>query len=259
MAPTAPKGHDKKLAFCALVATSSKLKAAATAYRDVGMMDSRATHHMATGPGNYQKADGGDTSSITTASGDTSPSVGKGEAKLVAQSPRDPTMMTLTEGYHVPGLDDNLMSERKFDKSNRGVRFAKEHCYVYEDAEVVAPAAVLAKANAVGEMKEDGQYKIGHSALGARASMASAAIQGKTSVWHRWYFHLGYDYLKKAAKMVNGLPVGEVVSEREAGALCRLCAETKLARDPFPASDSESEVMDDLHADITGPSETSLG
>lgn len=78
-------------------------------------------------------------------------------------------------------------------------------------------------------------------------------------VWHRRFFHLGYANLQRAAKMVNGLPAGEVAPERVAGAVCRPCVEGKMAREPFPESTTKTDVMELLHMDITGPFPASIG
>lgn len=122
-----PKGDEKKIAFCTRVATSSKNKDNTAKKADFWMVDSGATHHMATGNGNFLEADSQETSEITLTSGDSIPATGMGEAKLVAESPTDPTMITLKDAYHVPGLDNNLMSVGIVDKSDGGVLFTKGH------------------------------------------------------------------------------------------------------------------------------------
>lgn len=94
---------------------------------------------------------------VTMASGDTLGAVGRGKASLVAHGNGGEATIVLAGTYHVPDICQNLMSVGKVDKAGGGVLFAKGHCYIYGDAEAVAPPEVVALADASGELTRQGQ------------------------------------------------------------------------------------------------------
>jgi len=133
----------------------------------------------------------------------------------------------------VPKLKENLLSVVMVDKSGGAAVFMGGKCYLFQKADVVRKAGILNFAGATGKLDMRGQYMMG-GAGGAppKANVASTAKTGVPFVWHRRFFHLGYDNLAKAAKIVDGLPASEVVSERVAGAVCPPCVGGKMAKAP---------------------------
>lgn len=253
------KGDDKKLAFCARLEVGAASRANDVARGESWLVDSGATHHLATGRGTFKVGHGVGGEQVTLASGGTLATTGRGVATLNVEAKGISTAITLQDAHRVPGLRENLLSVGRVDKAGGAVLFALGHCYIYGDADVVAPTEVVSKADAVGELDADGQYMIGGFPVVKQAMMASAPVTGAATVWHRRFFHLGYTNLQRAARMVKGLPTEEVAPERVAGAVCRPCIEGKMSRAPFPESNTKTDVMELLHVDITGPFPASVG
>lgn len=211
---------------------------------------------MATGKGNFEMTNAHRDDPVALAAGETVQANGLGTATLVPEGPQIATTITLHDTFRVPDMIENLMSVGMIDDGGGAVLFANGYCYVYSDADIPDHPVVFAKADAVGR-KMDGQHAIGRRPQ--KAMMAAAPVQGPAQVWHRRYFHLGYENLGRASKMVSGVPSAEVVLNPVAGAVCRPCAEEKMVRSPYPASSSKSNLMELVHVVITGPFARSVG
>nr|BAG74297.1 polyprotein [Neopyropia yezoensis] len=246
-------GGGKKLAYCTTVGVGAVAPAAANSRADTWVVDSGATHHLATGKGVFVAKGAKPNDEVALASGGTLATTGRGEAILVAGDGDNKSTITLKDTYRVPGLRENLMSVGLVDKAGGAVLFANGHCDIYDTAKTVASRAVVSKADAIGHLEGNGQYTLGGKPVAKMAMMASAPMPGTASIWHRRFFHLGYNNLQRAAKMVDGLPEKEVETESAAGAICRPCVEGKTVKAPFPASNSKTDVMELIHVDITGP------
>lgn len=194
-------------------------QAAVDTQADEWAVETGATHHLAT-----DKADFSDMAhtddTITTASDGTLSAESRGVATLTAEGAENTTVITLKNAYRVPGLKDNLMSVGRVDASGEAVVCAHRRCFVFDDADIVAPPEVTDKSDAPGNLKANGQYTLGVKGIVKQAKMASAPVSGTASIWHSRYFHLGYRNLQRVAKMVNGMPAVEVTPERVTGAIC---------------------------------------
>lgn len=246
-------GGGKRMAYCATVGEGVASPVANASRADKWVVDSGATHHLATGKGLFLAKAARTNEEVTLASGDTLATTGLGEAVLVADSGDNLSTITLKNTYRVPGLRENLMSVGLVDKAGGAVLFAEGHCYIFDAAKTVVSRDVVSKADAIGKLEGNGQYMLGGTPTAKMAMMVSAPMPGTASVWHRRFFHLGYTNLRRVAKMVIGLPEKDVEPEPVAGAICRPCVEGKTVKAPFPTSDSKTDVMELIHVDITGP------
>lgn len=133
---------------------------------------------------------------------------------LTAVGADNTTAITLKNAYCVSGLKDKLISVGRVDASGGAALFAHCRCFVFDDADVVAPPEITDKLEAQGNLKENGQHSLGGQVAFKRAKMASAPVSGTASICHRRYFYLGYGNLQRVAKMVNGMPAAEVTPKR---------------------------------------------
>ena len=226
---------------------------------NVWLVDSGATHHMATGRGDYMLSKEENGAGITLASGGMAAVVGEGTATIKTNGEYRAKTITLDNTMCVPELRENLLSVATVDKVGGAVAFLGGRCYLFQEADTIRETGVLAKAGATGAMDLRGQYMLGGGGGPPEAMVASAAVAGVPVIWHRRFFHLGFNNLAKAAKIVKGLPPSEVVPERVAGAICPPCAQGKLARAPHPASTTTAPRMTLIHSDTCGPFSLSLG
>lgn len=253
------KKEHKKVAFSARVKRGGTRDRTADPRADVWVVDSRAAHHLTTGDGSFVLTDGRGADEVMMAAGHVVNAAGAGEATLKAEGPTSGTTITLRDVYRVPELQANLISVAKVDASGGAVLLAHRRCYLFEKASDIATPDAVAKASVEGPLSTGGQYMVGGDSNRKAAMMAATAVSGRAAGWHRRYLHLGYSNLERAAGTLDGMPVEEVVPERVVGAVCRSCAEGKMARAPFPASDTRTERMELVHVDITGPFAPSLG
>lgn len=253
------KKEDKsgsKMAFSARVGWVSKVKEEP---ENAWLVDSGATHHLAMPDTPFKKERETPNEEVTVASGDTMEADGNGVASVILDGKVGPEVIKLPNTYLVPELEQNMMSVGKVDIAGGAVLFGKRHVWIFKEADVIVKKEITDKADAAVDMSKKGLYLLGGSSPQPQAMMASAPISGTATVWHRRYFHLGYDNLQRASKMVNGMPTQEVEPERVAGTICRPCVEGKMVRSPFPESSTKTSLMQLLHVDITGPFPPSLG
>lgn len=227
---------------------------------DEWLVDSGATHHMATGRGDFKTLGGGNMSAVTLASGDKAAVTGRGCAEVPVHDGEQVTTITLSEVYRVPALQQNLLSVGKIDAAGGAVLFVEEMCLVFQSSRAVLESGIMAKAGAVGYKDSRGQYIIGGAKNPvAEAKVASMPVTGTAVLLHRRFFHLGYENLRRVAGMVDGMNKKDVTGESVAGAICRPCAEGKLSRAPFPTSTTKTPRMELLHSDMCGPFPRSVG
>ena len=141
---------------------------------------------------------------------------------------------------HVPGLRYNLLSVRELCKLGLSLEF--EDCKLTvrdKQKKVLLETAVTT-----------GLYKIpvSHSLISTTSLLA---------LWHARFGHLNVDYLRKAAKMVEGLPT--LGRQQD---VCQSCIKGKQHRDAFPtqASRCATQPLELVHMDLCGPmQQISLG
>jgi len=253
-------GPSDRMGFMARIRNDGAPADVGASTPDVWLVDSGATHHMATGRGTFEASEEEAGPGITLASGGTAAVTGRGTALLNATKGNRTTVVTLSDALRVPELKENLLSVAMVDKAGGAALFMGGKCYLFQKADVVRKAGILNSAGATGELDMRGQYMMG-GAGGAppKANVASAAKTGVPVVWHRRFFHLGYDNLAKAAKIVDGLPASEVIPERVAGAVCPPCVAGKMAKAPYKPSTSVVGRLELLVSDTCGPFQASLG
>lgn len=132
-------------------------------------------------------------------------------------------------------------------------------CYLFTSNTVAEHLSVLAEAVAAGKLDRGGTYMLCARPRDGGDMVASAPIAGTAVIWHRRFFHMGYENLTKATRMVDGIPPAEVIAGKVAGDLCRPCVKGKVVRAPFPASESKNRCMDLTHSDVAGPFALSIG
>lgn len=78
-------------------------------------------------------------------------------------------------------------------------------------------------------------------------------------LWHRRFFHLGADNLRRVSGLVNGMgKLGTADVSAKTGLLCRPCVEGRMQATPFPASTTTTTTLELLHIDLVGPLPPSL-
>lgn len=248
-------GAAGALAFTASMATRGHERRART-----WVIDSGATKHMSQSRAcytEYAPVDGG--RDITLADGKSVPIMGTGTVTMIIGKGAARCPVQLRETLHVPSLKENLLSVCTVDRAGGASVFMDGQCYLLGDKSAVDWTDVVSKANVVGVINHEEQYVIHAGEHVDRASVANQASTEVARLWHRRYHHLGLDNLKRASKMVTGMPREIADSDRVMGTVCGPCAGGKMARSPFPRSTSRATVMELLHTDICGPFETSLG
>ena len=91
------------------------------------------------------------------------------------------------------------------------------------------------------------------------ANAASTRIAGEAELWHRRFNHLGFENLKRAVKMVDGMPSTVADAKRLAGTVCVPCVDGKMAQAPHPRSSTKTTKCELVHTDVCGPLTESLG
>lgn len=244
----------------ALAFTANVAPRAAAGRSRTWVIDSGATKHMSQSMACYSEytaAGGG--RDVILADGKSVPITGTGTAAVVVGTGAAQRPMKLRDTLHVPELKGNLLSVRSVDRAGGASVFMDGHCYLLADKSAVDWNDVVTKADVVGGVNVEEQYVIDAEVQVDQAAVANLASTEVARLWHRRYHHMGLDNLKRAAKMVTGMPREIADAGRVLGSVCAPCAGGKLARAPFPRSTARTSVMDLLHTDICGPLETSLG
>jgi len=118
---------------------------------------------------------------------------------------------------------------------------------------------VLDKASVVGQVSDQEQYVIKVTPVKASANAASTRIAGGAELWHRRFNHLGIENLKRAAKMVDGMPSSVADAERVVGTLCAPFVDGKMVQTPHQWSSTKTSKCELVHTDVGGALTESLG
>jgi len=92
--------------------------------------------------------------------------------------------------------------------------------------------------------------------VNASANATSSRIAGEA---HRRFNHLGLENLKRAIKMVDGMPSSVANAERVIGTVCVLCVDGKMVQAPHQRSSTKTTKCELVHTDRGGPLTESLG
>lgn len=244
----------------ALAFSARMTNAAADNQSQTWVIDSGATEHMTKSMKcytHYTPTNGA--RDVTLADGQAIMTKGTGLASVVVSAGSSRRTISLKGTLHVPDLKGNLLSVRSVDRAGGASVFVDGHCFLLANKNQVDWSAVVDNADVVGGVNAVEQYVIEANSTVGRASVANQASTEVARLWHRGFFHMGIDNLKRVSTMVTGIPREVAHADRLVGSVCGPCAGGKMAHAPFPRSTTSTTVMELLHADICGPLETSLG
>jgi len=140
----------------------------------------------------------------------------------------------------VPDLTSNLLSVRAVDSNSGAVVFVGDACYIRSDGDDVRLCGVLDKASVVGKVHDQEQYVLKVTPVKASANAAFTRIAGEAELWQRRFNHLGIENLKRAAKMVDGMPSSVADAELVVGTVCVPCVDGKMVQAPHPRSSTKT-------------------
>jgi len=223
------------------------------------VLDSGATIHMAAGDKGFTVQAARSGAKVTLANGDKVPIKGHGHVSMDVGKGSTKARMVLAEAMLVPDLTSNLLSVRAVDRNRGAVVFVGDACYILSDGEAVHASGVLDKASVVGKVNDREQYVFKVTPVKASANAASTSIAGEAELWHRRFNHLGIENLKRAAKMVDGMPSSVADAARVVGTVCVSCVDGKMVQAPHLRSSIKTTKCDLVHTDVGGPLTESLG
>lgn len=201
-----------------------------------------AVHHSA-----FNSYTPTDEAAVTLADSTTVEAPGVGTATVAAATGVE---LSLSAVLHVPCMTNNLFSVRAVTKQGGSVLFDGNRCEVRFGAALVA----------TGRINSTDQYVLDVS-KGAVAAVAYGVPAGDSArLWHRRFFHLGADNLRRVSGLVNGMgKLGTADVSAKTGLLCRPCVEGRMQATLFPASTTTTSTLELLHIDLVGPLPPSLG
>jgi len=223
------------------------------------VLDSGATNHMAAGDEGFTVCAAGCGAKVTLANGDKVPIKGHGHVSMDVGKGNTKAHMVLAEAMLVPDQTSNLLSVRAFDRNSGAVMLVGDACYILRDGDDVRSSGVLDKASVVGKVNDQEQYVLKVTPVQASANAASTRIAGEADLWHRRFNQLGIENLKRAAKMVDGMPSSVADTERVAGTVSVPCVDRKMVQAPHPRSSTKTAKCELVHTDVGGPLTESLG
>ena len=106
---------------------------------------------------------------------------------------------------------------------------------------------MLNEASVVGKVIERERYVLKVTPVKASANAASTRIAREAELWHRRFNHLGFENLKRAAKMVDGMPSSVANAERVDGTVCVPCVDGKMLQAPHPRSSTKTTKCELVH------------
>jgi len=222
------------------------------------VLDSSATSHMAAGDKGITVQAAASWAKVTLANGDKVPIKGHGHVSKEVGKGNTKVRMVLAEAMLVPDLTSNLLSVRAVDSNSGAVVFVGVAWYILSDGDDVRSSGVLDKASVVGKVNDQEQYVLKVTPVKASANAASTRISGEAELWHLRFNHLGIENLKRAVKMVDGMPSSVTDAERVVGTLCVPCVDEKIVQAPHPRSSTKTTKCELVHTDVGGPLTESL-
>jgi len=219
------------LAYTASTGNSGSSKAhGSTRGLSTWVLDSGATNHMAAGDEGFSIRTAGSGAAVTLANCDKVPIKGHGHVSMDVGKGNTKTLMVLGDAMLVPDLSSNLLSVRAVDRNRGAVVFVDNACYILSDGDAVCLSGVLDKASVVGKVNDLEQYVLKVTPVQASANLASTRIAGEAELWHRRFNHLGFENLKRAATMVDGMPASVADAKRVIGTVvCAVCGRQDCA------------------------------
>jgi len=248
------------LAYTASAGQPSSSKAhGSTSGSSTWVLDSGATTHMAAGDKGFTVQAAGSGAKFTLVNGDKVPIKGHGHVSMDFGKRNAKARTVLAEAMLVPDLTSNLLSVRAVDRNSGAVVFVGDACYMLSDGDDVCSSGVFDKASVVGNVNDQEKYVLRVTPVRASANAASTRIAGEAELWHRGFNHLEIENIKRAAKMVDGLPSSVADAERVVGTVCVPCVDGKMVQAPHPPSSAKTTKCELVHTDVGGPLTESLG
>jgi len=223
------------------------------------VLDSGATNDMAAGDKGFTIQAVGSGAKVTLANGDKVPIKGHGHVYMDVGKGKTKARMVLAEAMLVPDLTSNLLSVRAIDRKSGAVVFVGDACYILSDGDAVLASGVLNEASVVGKVNDREQRVLKVTPVKASANAASTRIAGQAELWHRRFNHLGFESLRRAAMMVDGMPSSVASAEHVVGTVCVPCVDGKVVQAPHPRSSTKTTKCELVHTDMGGPLTESLG
>jgi len=214
---------------------------------------------MAAGDTGFTVRAAGSGAKVTLDNGDKVPIKGHGHVFINVGKGNTKARMVLAEAMLVPDLTRNLLSVRAVDRNSGSVVLVGDACYILSDGDAVRASGALDKALVVGKVNVQEQYVLKVTPVQASANAASTRIAGEAELWRRRFNHLGTENLKRAAKMVDGMPSSVADAERVVGTVCVPCVDGKMVQAPHPRSSTQTTKFELVHTDVGGPLTESLG
>jgi len=223
------------------------------------VLDLEATDHMAAGDKSFAVQAEGSGSKVTLANGDKVPIQGHGHVSMDVGKGKNKARMVLAEAMLVPDLTSNLPSVRAIDRNSGAVVFVGDACYILSDGDAVLASGMLNEASVVGKVNDREQYVLKVTPVKASSDAASTRIAGEAELWNHRFNHLGFENLKRAAKMVDGMPSSVANAERVVCTVFVPCVDRKMVQAPHPRSPTKTTKCEVVHTDMGGPLSESLG
>jgi len=223
------------------------------------VLDSGATNHMAAGDKGFTVKTSGSGAKVTLGDGHNVSILGHAYVSMNVGAGNIKVRMILGEAVLVPDLTDNLLSVRAVDRRCEAVVFVGDACYILSDGEATLSSGVLSNAFVIDLDIESENYVLKVTPVKASASAASTRMDGEAELWHRRFNHLGFEILKRAVGMVDGIPASVADAKRNLGTVCVPCVKGKMARAPHHRSTTTATKCKLVHTDVDAPLTESLG
>jgi len=223
------------------------------------VLDSETTNQMAAGDKGFTVQAAGSEAKVTLAIGDEVPIEGHCHVSMDISKRSTKARMVLAEAMMVPDLTSNPLSVRALERNRGAVVFFGDACYIHSDGDAVRASGVLDKASVVRRVDDREQYVLKVTPDKASANAASTRIAGKAELWHRRLNQFGIESLKRAVKMVDGMPLSVADAERVVGTVCVPCLNGKMVQAPHPRSSTKTTKCELVHTDMGVPLTESLG
>jgi len=223
------------------------------------VLESGATNHMASGDKGFTVRTAASGAEVTLANGEKVPIKGHGHVSMDVGKGKTKTRVVVEEAVLVPDLTSNLLSVRAVDRNRGAVVFVGSACYILSDKDAVHLSGVLDKASVVGKGNDLELYVLRVTPVKASACAAATRIAGEAELWHRRFNHLGFENLKRAATMVDGMPSSAADAKRVIGTVFVPCVDGKMVQSPSPRSSTATTKCYLVQIDTGGPLTESLG
>lgn len=199
------------------------------------LLDSGASCHISCDKRLFTEINPSVKEQVTTASGESISSSGKGIAKISLINDGKERIFPVKDVLYVPEMEGNLLSVRKLTEKGLKLIFEENLCKIYRDREIIGHAVL-----------ENGLYKMkeGHQVLFVRGQSDVCVHE-----WHRRLAHRDIIQVKRMSEYgLKFLPCN-------CGETCESCLKGKMSRSPFPIRSeiSSKQKLDLIHSDVCGP------